>query len=78
MALTAERIATAFRATVGTDRRPAVSTFSHGSLAAWHTDVTITGDIFNLAGLAHGYAAFANCSNSSNSSRTRSRDFAYS
>jgi len=56
----AEGISAAFRATIGTDRSTAVSAFGHGRLATRHTDVAVTGDIFNLAELAHGYAAFAN------------------
>jgi len=40
--------------------------------------VAVTGYVLDLTELGHGYAAFASCSNSSNSSRTRSRDFVYS
>jgi len=39
----AERIPAALRTAVRTNRRSAVSTTRHGSLATWHTDVTITG-----------------------------------
>jgi hypothetical protein len=53
IALTAERIPAALRAAVRTDRRSTVTALRHGSLAAWHTYVAITGDIFNLAGWIH-------------------------
>ena len=39
--------------TVRTDRRPAVTAFRHGSLAAPHTYVTITGYLFDVAELVH-------------------------
>ena len=42
----AEGISAAFHATVRADRRAAVRTFSHGSLAARHTNVVISE--FNL------------------------------
>lgn len=40
IALTAERISAALRTAVGANRFSAVSTFSHGTLTARHTDVT--------------------------------------
>src|SRR6266436_9916268 len=49
---------------------------SLGGLAAAYLR-RVTGYVFDLAGLVHSYAAFANRSSSTKSSRTRSRDFAY-
>ena len=44
-----ERIATTLQSTVQTDRRPAISASCHGSLAAGHTGVTVSGCVFDLA-----------------------------
>ena len=48
VALTAERIPAAFDTTVRTNRKSAVGTSSHGTLAARHP-VAIAGHVFNLA-----------------------------
>src|SRR5882724_3877475 len=66
----AERISAAFRATVGTDRRPAVTALGHGSLAAWRPNVAVTGYILDLAIGAH---AALSCANSANNIRMRLR-----
>ena len=54
IALTAEGIAAALRTAVRTNRRSAVSTFSYGSLATWHTYVAITVYELDLAEWTHG------------------------
>ena len=50
IAQAAEGISAAFQATVIADRGPAVSTFSHGCLAARRSYVAVTRYVFNLAG----------------------------
>ena len=44
----AEGISAAFHATVSTDPRSAITTLRHGSLAAWHTYVAVTGYVLDL------------------------------
>ena len=51
IALTAKGVSAAFHATVGTDRRSAVTALRNGSLAAGHPNVVISE--FNLA--VHGF-----------------------
>ena len=45
----AEGIPAALRTAVRTDSGSTVSALRHGSLAAWHTDVTIAVSVFDLA-----------------------------
>jgi len=45
IALAAEGIPATLHATVETDRRSAVTALRHGSLAAWHSYVAVTGYI---------------------------------
>jgi hypothetical protein len=66
IAHTAERIPAALCTTVGTDRKPAVTALRHGRLAR-HTYVAITGYVFDLTELGHGYAALSRCANSAKS-----------
>jgi len=49
IALTAEGIPAAFHTAVRANRCSAVSAFTNGSLAAWHSDVTIAVSVFDLA-----------------------------
>jgi hypothetical protein len=51
VALTAERIAAALRTAVRTNRRSAVSTFSHSPIATGRSYVTVTGYVFDLASM---------------------------
>jgi len=44
-----QKFSAAFHTTVGTDRGSAVTAFRHGRLAAGHTDVAVTGYVFDLA-----------------------------
>ena len=50
----AERLSATFLATVRTDRSPAVSTFSLGSLTTGHAYVAVTGYVLDLAEWIHG------------------------
>ena len=49
VALAAEGIATALRTAVIADRHSAVSAFGYGRLTAWHTCVSTTGYVLDLA-----------------------------
>ena len=63
-----EGFAAALRTAIGANRSSAVSALRHGTIAAWHPDVTIAVPVFDLAVGAH---AALSCANSANNMRMR-------